>query len=114
MASSLIKTPPSRPLEQRMQSLRTANRIRKLRAEDKQRIKMRELDARRIIMNPPDYWQAARVSDVMLAVPGVGHTKVERMLRKLHIAPAKTLGGMTDAQRQRLCEALARYYPRKL
>ena len=80
---------------------------------DKQKIKNRELDAREVLMNPPDYWEKGRLVDLLLAIPAVGTTKCERILRQQQISPAKRLGGMTDAQRKRLAEALGRYYPPK-
>lgn len=103
-------TPPARSQQQRDSALSKANVVRKLRAADKELIKDREMDARELIMDPSEHWKAAQVAVVLLAIPSVGHTKVEKMLFKLHISSAKTLGGLTDAQRQRLCDALGRFY----
>jgi hypothetical protein len=112
--SASPSSPPSRTLEQRNQALSRANDIRKKRATDKKKIKKRQLDARKLLAAPPEHWYAARVADLMLAVPAVGHKKVETMLRRLQISPAKTLGGMTDSQRDRLSEALGRFYGQEL
>lgn len=103
-------SPPSRSPQQRLQALQQANRIRRLRALDKQNIRSRRLDARGVLLDPPSYWQGARVAELLLCVPAVGHTKIQRMLSRQQISPAKTLGGMTLAQRRRLAVELDRYY----
>lgn len=103
------RIPPARTDDQRMSALQDANKIRSARAADKKRMKKRELDPRTILDNPPIYWETARVADLIRAIPGVGHTKVERMLRTLHISASKTLVGMTDNQRSRLRESIDHY-----
>lgn len=102
--------PPERTLKQRNYGLLIANQIRALRARDKERIKRREIDARQILFNPPEYWEKAHLSVLVRSIPGVGHTKVERILDDLGIAPAKTVNGITDAQRERLAQELERFY----
>ena len=109
---SAQRIPPSRTDDQRMNALNLANEIRGLRAKDKKLIKARKLDPRALLMSPTPHWESARVADLLRAVPAVGRTKVERMLKQHHISPSRTLAGMTDGpngQRSRLCQAIDRY-----
>jgi len=107
-----MRTPPPDLSEQQRDAARERSGfVRRARMLDKQKIKNRELDARAVLLNPPEYWEKGRLVDLLLAIPAVGTTKCEKLLRQQQISPSKRLGGMTDAQRQRLVEALGRYYP---
>lgn len=105
-------TPPVRSLEQRRAALYKANEIRALRADDKKAISARDLDAREVLAAPAEHWERAKVAELLLAIPAIGRTKTERILRKLQISPSKTLGGMTADQRRRLNEAIGPYCER--
>lgn len=105
-------TPPERTEDQRQAALLRANQIRAQRSTDKQRLRQGGLDARELLRDPPEHWLKARAADVMLAVPAIGHTKVERILRQLQISPSRTLQGLTPDQRQRLIRALDYYCDR--
>lgn len=101
--------PPSRSAEQRHLALRKANEVRARRATDKQRISARLLDPREVLTGPAEHWERAKIAELLLSIPAVGRTKTERILRRLHISPSKTVGGMTPDQRQRLAQAIASY-----
>lgn len=102
--------PPPMSDDQRRAALGQANRIRRQRADDKALIKTRQLDARQILLNPPEYWQGSRIAYLLRCVPGVGRTKIDRILHDNGVSPVKTLGGLSEQQRQRLAGALDRYY----
>ncbi len=102
--------PPVRSHAQRAEALGKANAVRVLRATDKQQITARQLDARTLLLDPPDHWCRAKVVELLLAVPAIGRTKTERVLDTLAISPAKTMGGMTADQRRRLAAALDPFY----
>ena len=104
--------PPHRSSQQRMGSLQRANQIRRLRADDKLLIRSRNLDARSILLNPPDYWSGSRIVDLLLSVPGLGRVKIRNMLERQSISPAKMLAGLTEGQRDRLVEEISHYYKR--
>ena len=104
-------TPPARTPAQRNDALEQANATRSKRAADKRKIAGRNLDARGILAEPPAHWARAKVADLLHALPGVGETKVERILLRTCISPSRTLAGMTPEQSQRLAEAIARYCP---
>jgi hypothetical protein len=95
-----------------MDALETANHIRRLRAQDKVKIKARELDARELLQSPPEYWESAHIADVLRALPGVGRTKVTRILQNEQVSPSRTLQGLTDAQVSRIAGAIERYCPK--
>jgi len=102
--------PPPMSDDQRRDALRQANQIRRLRADDKELIRTRKLDPRTILANPPEHWKAARIAYLLRSVPGVGRTKVDRILETQGVSPVKTIGGLSDQQRQRLSASLDRYY----
>lgn len=104
--------PPHRSKQQRLEALAKANEVRSLRAFDKRLLESRELDARTILLSPPSYWEGARIAELLLAVPAVGHTKLKSILEKQSVSPSRTLGGLTEPQRARLAEELSRYYRR--
>ncbi len=92
-----------------MAALEGANRIRSARAADKQLIRARQLDARRILAGPPCHWARAQVAELLLALPGVGHTKVRRMLAACQVSPSRTVAGLTRPQALRLISVIRRY-----
>lgn len=102
--------PPQMSDDQRRAALMQANKIRRQRADDKDLIKSRQLDARSVLLNPPEHWKGSRIAYLLRSVPGVGRTKIERILHDNGVSPVKTLGGLSDQQRHRLASALDRYY----
>jgi len=103
--------PPGRSSQQRLEALAQANQIRALRAADKRSIKSRQIDARAVILSPAAYWEGARIADLLLSVPAIGHGKLKKILKRQVISPSRTLAGLTDLQRSRLIKELDRYYP---
>lgn len=51
--------------------------------------------------------QTAKVADLLLAVPRHGPVKVDKLLRRCRIAPTKTIGGLSQRQRDELAALLA-------
>jgi len=97
---------PQRSLDQRMDALRRANEIRSQRAELKKRLKSGELAVYELIDDPPDYVLTAKVFDMIVAAPKYGKVKATRLLNQCRISQGKTLGGLSDRQRQELVELL--------
>jgi hypothetical protein len=50
--------------------------------------------------------QTAKVADLLLAVPKHGPVKVDKLLSRCRIAPAKTVGGLSQRQREALAALL--------
>jgi hypothetical protein len=99
---------PERSLNQRMDALARANRIRSERAQLKRDLKAGRLSIHTLLLNPPQYVETAKVFDMMLAVPKYGRVKVNKILAHCRIAPSKTIGGLSERQRSELVSLLRR------
>lgn len=99
---------PERSLNQRMDALTKANEIRTARAQLKRDLKAGRISIQKLIMNPPEYLETAKVFDMMLAVPKYGRVKVNKILQTCRISPSKTIGGLSDRQRAELVGLLKR------
>jgi hypothetical protein len=104
--------PPAQTPEQRHAALRKAQMIRKQRAADKALIAERSMDARRILADPPEHWQRAKIADLLHALPGVGITKVTNILKETKVSPSRTITGLTEDQRERIATSIRRYCPK--
>ena len=99
---------PERSLNQRMDALTKANEIRTARAQLKRDLKAGRISIQKLIMDPPEYLETAKVFDMMLAVPKYGRVKVNKILQTCRISPSKTIGGLSDRQRAELVGLLKR------
>ena len=61
-----------------------------------------------LLLDPPEYLLTAKVFDLLLAVPKYGRVKVNRILTHCRISPSKTIGGLSDRQRNELVSFLRR------
>lgn len=93
---------PERSLDQRMDALRRANEIRVRRAQLKKDLKEGRVMVERILGNPPDYVETAKVFDILMAVPKFGRVKAARFLNQCRISQSKTVGGLSERQRAEL------------
>jgi hypothetical protein len=89
-----------------MDALRRANEIRSQRAQLKKDLKSGDLAVYDLIASPPDYVLTAKVFDMIVAAPKYGKVKATRLLNQCRISQGKTLGGLSDRQRQELVELL--------
>jgi hypothetical protein len=99
---------PDRSLLQRRQALGKANRTRTRRADLKRDLKAGTASIHDLLLRPPDYIVTAKVFDLMLAVPKYGRVKVNKILTQCRVSPSKTVGGLTDRQRDELVRRLSR------
>jgi hypothetical protein len=99
-------TAPNRSTEQRMEALRNANRIRVNRSVLKREIKGRSRTAVDVLLDPPKWADTMKVESLLLAMPGRGQVKVNRLLFSCGVSPSKTVGGLTARQRGVLVAAL--------
>ncbi|MEJ7717803.1 MAG: integration host factor, actinobacterial type [Thermoleophilaceae bacterium] len=97
---------PERSLAQRMDALQRANSIRTDRARLKRELKAGRVKINGLLLDPPDFIQTAKVSDLLLAVPKYGRVKVNRILSQCRISPSKTIGGLSGRQRAELVSFL--------
>jgi hypothetical protein len=101
-------TPPERSFAQQMDALRKANEIRSARAVLKRDLKAGRVQIHGVLLEPPEYLQNAKVSELLLSVPKYGRVKVNRLLTVCRISPSKTLGGLSERQRHELVTNLRR------
>ena len=100
---------PERSLTQRMDALKRANEIRTRRARALKRdLKASRIQIHGLLLDPPEYLLTAKVFDLMLAVPKYGRVKVNRILTHCRISPSKTIGGLSQRQRNELVSYLRR------
>ena len=99
---------PERSLTQRMDALARANEIRTRRARLKRDLKGGHAQIHGLLLDPPDYLLTAKVFDLLLAVPKYGRVKVNRILTHCRISPSKTIGGLSERQRNELVSYLRR------
>ena len=95
---------PVRSLDQRMEALKRANDIRVKRAKLKKDLKSGAVSIEQILAEPPEYVSTAKVFDMLMAVPKFGRVKSLRMLNQCRISQSKTVGGLSDRQRQELID----------
>lgn len=95
-------TPPDRTRDQQLAALEKANGIRFARAQLKRDIRAGKIDVADIIENPPEILDTMKVIDLILAVPHVGRIKAHKAFNKIHASQAKTVGGLTDRQREEM------------
>ncbi len=99
---------PERSLVQRMDALQRANQIRTRRAQLKRDLKAGRASIQDLLKNPPEYLETAKVFDMLLAVPKYGRVKVNKILVTCRISPSKTIGGLSERQRNELVSLLRR------
>jgi hypothetical protein len=85
-----------------MDALQRANDVRTRRAQLKRDLKAGRTQIHGLLLGPPEYLQTAKVFDLLLAVPKYGRVKVNRILTQCRISPSKTIGGLSERQRNEL------------
>jgi S13-like protein len=116
MPSAAAETPsktnsgaaPERSFTQRMDALKRANEIRTRRARLKRDLKGGRAQIQTLLLDPPEYLLTAKVFDLLLAVPKYGRVKANRILTQCRISPSKTIGGLSERQRNELVSYLRR------
>ena len=93
---------PQRSLTQRMDALQRANDVRTRRAQLKRDLKAGRTQIQGLLLDPPEYLQTCKVFDLLHAVPKYGRVKVNRILTQCRISPSKTIGGLSERQRNEL------------
>lgn len=89
-----------------MRALEIANEIRTQRAQLKKDLKAGRQTINQLLLDPPEWLGSAKVFDIILAVPKYGRVKVNRILNQCRISPSKTIGGLSERQRNELVALL--------
>ena len=95
---------PAEP--QRLKALEQANQIRLARAELKRRIIDGDVSAAEVILGCPDAAQRWTVSELLMAQRRWGATRCRKFLERNGISEIKSIGSLTDRQRQMLATQL--------
>jgi hypothetical protein len=91
-----------------MEALKRANDIRVKRAQLKKDLKSGTVSIEQILKEPPEFVYTAKVFDMLMAVPKFGRVKAQRLLNQCRISQSKTVGGLSDRQRQELIDLFNR------
>jgi S13-like protein len=99
-------TLPERSLDQRLEALANANRIRSHRARLKVDVRAGRKSWTAALLD--EDCATMKVFDLLLCVPRVGRVKTNRIVCKAGVSPSKTIGGLTDRQIGALLELVER------
>lgn len=94
------------PAPQHLRALARANEVRLARAELKRQVADGEISAAHVILECP--WEAASmsVSDLLTSQRRWGSTRCRKLLQSVPISENKSVGSMTERQRQALAGLL--------
>ena len=106
-ATMTATTSPGR-LEQRLEALERANEIRRLRAQLKRDLKAGHKAIEEVLSRPPNYLASATILDLLIWTPKRKRTKASRVLQRCQISASRTVGELTERQRQVLLAHLQR------
>ncbi len=95
---------PAEP--QRLKALEQANQVRLARAELKRRITDGDVSAAEVILSCPDGAQRWTVSELLRAQRRWGATRCRKFLERNGISEIKSIGSLTERQRQLLATQL--------
>ena len=90
---------PAFAREQRMRALGQANQIRIERARLKSELATGHARIEDVLTHPPTFAATAKVSELLLAVPGIGPVRATRALTRCQIPHQKTTAGLSERQR---------------
>ncbi len=99
---------------QYMRALERANQVRLARAELKRRVAIGELHIAEVILECPWEADSMAVADLLMSQRRWGHTRCRKFLGQVPMSEKKTLGSMTERQRQTLAAMLCSPGPRRL
>ncbi len=102
----MVVNAPERSLEQRQEALTKANTVRTERADLKKEMKAGRANVYQLIRDPPEVLQTMKLWDFLIAIPKFGRVKVNKMLTQCRISPSKTMGGLSQRQREEVARML--------
>jgi len=93
--------------QQHMRALARANKVRLARAELKRKVAGEEVGVADVILECPWEAHSMAVADLLMSQRRWGQTRCRRFLAQVPMSESKTVGSMTDRQRQTLAAMLA-------
>jgi hypothetical protein len=103
MKTQLLQAPAE---PQCMKALERANRVRLARAELKRRVNAGEQRASDVILQCPWEAQSMAVGDLLVSQRRWGDIRCRKFLAALPMSEKKTIGSLTERQRERLASEL--------
>jgi hypothetical protein len=89
-----------------MRALERANEVRLARAQLKRRIALGDIDVAEVLVRCPWEAQSMAVADLLMSQRRWGQTRCRKCLAQVPVSEKKTIGSMTDRQRQTLAGLL--------
>jgi S13-like protein len=108
MGATMIATTSSARLEQRMEALERANEIRSLRAQLKRDLKGGRKAIEEVLSRPADYLATMTILDLLIWTPKRKRIRASQVLRRCQITPSRTIGALTERQRESIIAELRR------
>ncbi len=102
-------TPTTAPGPQHLRALARANEVRLARAELKRRVHDGELPVAAVVRDTPPEADTMTVADLLMSQRRWGHTRCRKLLQGIPMSESKTVGSMTDRQRDAVAAALPRH-----
>ena len=95
------------PAAQHMRALAQANRVRLARAELKRQVAEGETSVADVVLGCPWEADSMAISDLLMSQHRWGRTRCRRFLSSIPMSETKTIGTMTDRQRNELARMLS-------
>ncbi|TFB76314.1 guanylate kinase [Cryobacterium glaciale] len=107
----MVENRPTPPEVDRVAASRAAVAARRARAKVKAEVSSGERTALEVlaaaIADPIGVEGRLRVTELLVSIPAIGVTKMQRIIQRLEISPSKRLGGLGRHQRDRLRDFLS-------
>ena len=95
------------PAAQHMRALAQANRVRLARAELKRQVAEGDTSVADVVLSCPWEAESMTISDLLMSQHRWGRTRCRRFLASIPMSETKTVGSMTERQRNALAGMLA-------
>jgi hypothetical protein len=95
------------PAPQHMRALERANRVRLARAELKRQVAEGEVTAAEVVLTCPWEAESMPIADLLMSQHRWGRTRCHRFLGAMRMTETKTIGSMTERQRNELAARLS-------
>jgi hypothetical protein len=95
------------PAPQHMRALAQANRVRLARAELKRQVAEGETSVAAIVLDRPWEAESMSIADLLMSQHRWGRTRCRRFLASIPMVETKTIGSMTERQRNELARRLS-------
>ena len=98
---------------QHLQALERANQVRLARAELKRCVAAGSVTAAEIVLACPPEAEGMAISDLLMSQKRWGRTRCRKFLATIPLSENKTIGSLTDRQRNACASALPRIIPQR-